>query len=136
MSAMRGLPRILVTFGTRPEAIKMFPVVTALRATGRFDVSVVVTAQHRELLDSPLLLKVTSDSKFLKVMNFDIPRDKFLRALEVFRSARSVLGKRWRRQARLCVLECSVSDGASFPIFEEKMRSFKAGKADAHWSEN
>ncbi len=47
-------PRILVTFGTRPEAIKMFPVVAALRETGRFDVKVVVTAQHRELLDSVL----------------------------------------------------------------------------------
>ena len=52
----RGKPRILVTFGTRPEAIKMFPVVAALRETGRFDVRVVVTAQHRELLDSVLAL--------------------------------------------------------------------------------
>lgn len=49
-----GKPRILVTFGTRPEAIKMFPVVFALRETGRFDVKVVVTAQHRELLDAVL----------------------------------------------------------------------------------
>ncbi|MDC8755955.1 UDP-N-acetylglucosamine 2-epimerase (non-hydrolyzing) [Erythrobacter sp. sf7] len=49
-------PRILVTFGTRPEAIKMFPVVAALQDTGRFDVKVVVTAQHRELLDSVLAL--------------------------------------------------------------------------------
>jgi UDP-N-acetylglucosamine 2-epimerase (non-hydrolysing) len=56
MTEMRGLPRILVTFGTRPEAIKMFPVVAALRETGRFDVKVVVTAQHRELLDSVLAL--------------------------------------------------------------------------------
>lgn len=56
MSSERGTPRILVTFGTRPEAIKMFPVVAALRAGGRFDVRVVVTAQHRELLDSVLAL--------------------------------------------------------------------------------
>ena len=49
-------PRILVTFGTRPEAIKMFPVVAALHDTDRFDVKVVVTAQHRELLDSVLEL--------------------------------------------------------------------------------
>jgi len=49
-------PRILVTFGTRPEAIKMFPLVAALKETGRFDVKVVVTAQHRELLDSVLAL--------------------------------------------------------------------------------
>lgn len=56
MSAAGGKPRIVVTFGTRPEAIKMFPVVFALRETGRFDVKVVVTAQHRELLDSVLAL--------------------------------------------------------------------------------
>lgn len=49
-------PRILVTFGTRPEAIKMFPVVWALRETGRFDVQVAVTAQHREMLDSVLAM--------------------------------------------------------------------------------
>lgn len=47
-------PKILVTFGTRPEAIKMFPVVHALRDTGRFDVRVAVTAQHREMLDQVL----------------------------------------------------------------------------------
>ena len=51
-----GKPRILVTFGTRPEAIKMFPVVFALRQTGQFDVRVAVTAQHREMLDSVLAM--------------------------------------------------------------------------------
>ena len=56
MTSAGGKPRIVVTFGTRPEAIKMFPVVFALRETGRFDVKVVVTAQHRELLDSVLAL--------------------------------------------------------------------------------
>jgi UDP-N-acetylglucosamine 2-epimerase (non-hydrolysing) len=54
MNERRALPRILVTFGTRPEAIKMFPVVAALKDTGRFDVRVAVTAQHREMLDQVL----------------------------------------------------------------------------------
>ncbi len=40
MSSGGGIPRIVVTFGTRPEAIKMFPVVAALRATDGFDVRV------------------------------------------------------------------------------------------------
>lgn len=56
MTLERAKPRIVVTFGTRPEAIKMFPVVFALRETGLFEVKVVVTAQHRELLDSVLAL--------------------------------------------------------------------------------
>lgn len=56
MTPKGAKPRILVTFGTRPEAIKMFPVVAALRNSGNFDVRVVVTAQHRALLDSVLSL--------------------------------------------------------------------------------
>ena len=54
MTGAKGRPRILVTFGTRPEAIKMFPVVHALQAADRFDVRVAVTAQHREMLDQVL----------------------------------------------------------------------------------
>ncbi len=56
MSNTGVAPRILVIFGTRPEAIKMFPVVAALRESGRFDVRVAVTAQHREMLDQVLNL--------------------------------------------------------------------------------
>ena len=46
--------RILTVFGTRPEAIKMFPVVHALRARPDIDVRICVTAQHREMLDQVL----------------------------------------------------------------------------------
>ena len=49
-------PHILVVFGTRPEAIKMAPVVAALRARDGLDVSVAVTAQHRQLLDQVLAI--------------------------------------------------------------------------------
>ncbi len=44
----------LLVFGTRPEAIKMAPVFTALKASGRLCVKVCVTAQHREMLDQVL----------------------------------------------------------------------------------
>ncbi|MEK6542459.1 MAG: UDP-N-acetylglucosamine 2-epimerase (non-hydrolyzing) [Pseudomonadota bacterium] len=47
-------PRILVVFGTRPEAIKMFPLVHALRAIPSLETRVCVTAQHRGLLDQVL----------------------------------------------------------------------------------
>ena len=46
--------RILAVFGTRPEAIKMAPVVRALIADPDFDVKVCVTAQHRQMLDQVL----------------------------------------------------------------------------------
>src|SRR3989304_5770972 len=47
--------RILVVFGPRPEAIKMAPVVNALREqSDRFSCRVCATAQHREMLDQVL----------------------------------------------------------------------------------
>ena len=46
--------KIITVFGTRPEAIKMFPVVHALRAQPNIDVRLCVTAQHREMLDQVL----------------------------------------------------------------------------------
>ena len=47
--------KILLIFGTRPEAIKLCPVVRSLREhPDRFDVKVCVTAQHREMLDQVL----------------------------------------------------------------------------------
>jgi UDP-N-acetylglucosamine 2-epimerase (non-hydrolysing) len=48
--------RILSVFGTRPEAIKMAPVVRALAVANDFDSRVCVTAQHREMLDQVLEL--------------------------------------------------------------------------------
>jgi len=48
------MTKILVIFGTRPEAIKLFPVVAALRADARFTPVVCVSAQHRAMLDQVL----------------------------------------------------------------------------------
>lgn len=49
--------KVLVVFGTRPEAIKMAPVVAELRSRpDEFEVTVAVTAQHREMLDQVLSL--------------------------------------------------------------------------------
>jgi UDP-N-acetylglucosamine 2-epimerase (non-hydrolysing) len=46
--------RVTCVFGTRPEAIKMCPLVLRLQDDPRFATQVVVTAQHRDLLDSVL----------------------------------------------------------------------------------
>lgn len=46
--------RVLTIFGTRPEAVKMAPVVKALRASKEIEAAVCVTAQHREMLDQVL----------------------------------------------------------------------------------
>ena len=50
------MKKILMVFGTRPEAIKMAPLVHAFATDNRFDVKVCVTAQHREMLDQVLEL--------------------------------------------------------------------------------
>lgn len=46
--------KVSIVFGTRPEAIKLAPVILAMRADSRFDCRVCVTAQHREMLDQVL----------------------------------------------------------------------------------
>jgi UDP-N-acetylglucosamine 2-epimerase (non-hydrolysing) len=46
--------RVAVVFGTRPEAIKLAPVIHCLRADKRFRCRIVVTGQHRELLTQAL----------------------------------------------------------------------------------
>lgn len=46
--------RVLSIFGTRPEAVKMAPLVLELRKSERFESVCCVTAQHREMLDSVL----------------------------------------------------------------------------------
>lgn len=46
--------KILIIFGTRPEAIKLFPVIRALEVDPRFRPVVCVSAQHRQMLDQVL----------------------------------------------------------------------------------
>lgn len=54
--------KVLTVFGTRPEAIKMAPLVKALENEPKIESKVCVTAQHREMLDQVLeLFKITPD---------------------------------------------------------------------------
>lgn len=48
------MKKILIVFGTRPEAIKMAPLVKAFKKNNHFDTRVCVTAQHRQMLDQVL----------------------------------------------------------------------------------
>ena len=57
--------KVMVVFGTRPEAIKMAPVIQALRQKDSILCQVAVTAQHREMLDQVLKL-------FKMVPDFDL----------------------------------------------------------------
>ena len=74
---------ILVVFGTRPEAIKLFPVVAALKADPRFRVRVCVSAQHRGMLDQVLEIAGIVPDHDLDVMKPDQSLDALTAALLV-----------------------------------------------------
>ena len=73
----RALPKnVLVLFGTRPEAIKLFPVVARLRAEKDINVIVCVTAQHREMLDQVLKVANITPDIDLNLMTVDQSLDQ------------------------------------------------------------
>ena len=73
--------KILVVFGTRPEAIKLFPVVAALKADPRFTPVVCVSAQHRGLLDQVLQIAGIDPDFDLDLMKPDQSLDALTAAL-------------------------------------------------------
>ena len=66
-----GLRKVLCCIGTRPEAIKMAPVVAALRGAAGIDCRVVSTGQHRDLLDTMLRFFDLTVDLDLRVMESD-----------------------------------------------------------------
>jgi len=63
--------RILTVFGTRPEAIKLFPIVHALKGNSLFECVVCVSAQHRHMLDQVLEIAGIVPDHDLDVMQPD-----------------------------------------------------------------
>ena len=61
--------KVMLVFGTRPEAIKMCPLVNELKKDSRFEVKVCVTAQHREMLDSVLEIFSVKPDYDLNIMS-------------------------------------------------------------------
>ena len=68
---MAGAQRILTVFGTRPEAIKLFPLVHALERDERFVSRVCVTGQHRGMLDQVLEISGVRPDHDLDLMQPD-----------------------------------------------------------------
>lgn len=65
------MPRIALIFGTRPEAIKLAPVIQALHASPDLESLVCVTGQHREMLDQVLALFAITPDADLDLMRPD-----------------------------------------------------------------
>ncbi|MCX7284131.1 MAG: UDP-N-acetylglucosamine 2-epimerase (non-hydrolyzing) [Novosphingobium sp.] len=72
---------VLIIFGTRPEAIKLFPVVHALRDDPRFRVVTCVSAQHRGILDQVLAISGIVPDHDLDLMRPDQTLDALTAAL-------------------------------------------------------
>lgn len=88
--------RVLSVFGTRPEAIKMAPVVKRLAAEPGLESRVCVTAQHREMLDSVLRLFAIEPDHDLGLMRpgqdlFDVTSRALLGLRDVLREERPEL---------------------------------------------
>ena len=78
---MSTATKILVVFGTRPEAIKLFPVIAALEADPRLQPVVCVSAQHRQMLDQVLAIAGLVPDHDLDLMKPDQSLDALTAAL-------------------------------------------------------
>ncbi|NOR58715.1 MAG: UDP-N-acetylglucosamine 2-epimerase (non-hydrolyzing) [Sulfurimonas sp.] len=86
------MKKILFIFGTRPEAIKMVPIIKELERTNRFKYEICITAQHREMLDQVLTLfgiKADYDLNIMKPNQdlFDITSNILLKLKDVLSSS-------------------------------------------------
>lgn len=110
--------RLLVVFGTRPEAIKMAPVVHALKTRPEFNVRVCVTGQHRQMLDQVLqFFEIVPD------MDLDIMRpgqDLFDVTCQVLLGMRTVL-REFRPEYVFVHGDTTTCLAASLAAFYEKI---------------
>jgi len=110
--------KVLLVFGTRPEAIKMAPLVKRLQTHPAFDARVCVTAQHRQMLDQVLNL-------FEIVPEFDLNLMKPGQDLTditagVLQGMREVFSQ-WRPDAVLVHGDTSTTLAASLAAFYQRI---------------
>jgi UDP-N-acetylglucosamine 2-epimerase (non-hydrolysing) len=132
------MKKILLVFGTRPEAIKMAPVYSALKEAGEFDVRVCVTGQHRQMLDQVLELFEIKPDFDLNLMKpgqdlSDITTNVLLGLREVF--------KQWLPDMVLVHGDTTTTLGASLAAYYTKLKvghveaGLRTGDKYAPWPE-
>ena len=135
---MTSMSRILVVFGARPEAIKLAPVVKALRQAGTFEVRVCVTAQHRQMLDQVLALFAITPDVDLDVMQPG--QDLTDLTARVLVGMRGVL-RDWRPDLLLVQGDTTTTFAASLAAHYEKIAvghveaGLRTGNLYAPWPE-
>lgn len=110
--------KILLVFGTRPEAIKMAPLVKHLQAHPAFDARVCVTAQHRQMLDQVLTLFEIAPEFDLNLMKPG--QDLTDITAGVLQGMREVFAQ-WRPDAVLVHGDTSTTLAASLAAFYQRI---------------
>ncbi|MDB5868353.1 MAG: hypothetical protein JWP96_685 [Polaromonas sp.] len=110
--------KILLVFGTRPEAIKMAPLVKTLQAQPAFEVKVCVTAQHRHMLDQVLGLFDIEPDFDLNLMRPG--QDLYDISSGVLLGLKPVL-MQWRPDAVLVHGDTSTTFAASLAAFYQRI---------------
>lgn len=130
--------RILTVFGTRPEAIKMAPVVKAIARRDNCDSRVCVTGQHREMLDQVLSLFEIKPEWDLKVMKPG--QDLTDVTSRVLAGMRDVLNE-WRPDFMLVHGDTTTTFAASLAAFYARLdvghveAGLRTGNRYAPWPE-
>lgn len=114
----KDIKRVLLVFGTRPEAIKMAPVVKVLKAHPAFDARVCVTAQHRQMLDQVLELFEITPEFDLNLMKPG--QDLTDITTGVLQGLKTIFAE-WRPDVVLVHGDTSTTFGASLAAFYQRI---------------
>ena len=132
------MKRLLLVFGTRPEAIKMAPLVGRLRQVGSFETRVCVTAQHRQMLDQVLSLFGIAPDYDLNLMKPG--QDLTDITVGVLRGMQGVLAD-WQPDAVLVHGDTSTTLAASLAAFYARIpvghveAGLRTGNLQSPWPE-
>ncbi len=130
--------KCLIVFGTRPEAIKLAPLILALQSEPLIDVKLCVTAQHRQMLDQVLDLFAIMPDFDLNLMKSDQSLTDITTG--VLFSLRTVLSQ-WRPDVVLVHGDTSTTFAAAFAAFIARVpvghveAGLRTGNLDSPWPE-
>jgi UDP-N-acetylglucosamine 2-epimerase (non-hydrolysing) len=110
--------KILIVFGTRPEAIKMAPVIKVLSTDACFEIKICITAQHREMLDQVMHLFQISPDYDLNLMQPG--QDLTDLTSRVLIAMRNILGQ-WRPDMLLVHGDTTTTMATSLAAYYQKI---------------
>lgn len=130
--------KILSVFGTRPEAIKMAPLVKELSADPYFDARVCVTAQHRHLLDQVLNIFGINPDIDLNLMRQDQAPEEIIG--DILHALKNVFSN-WRPDMVLVHGDTSTTLATALAAFHARIpighveAGLRTGNKHAPWPE-